>query len=853
MTNLLVVLFPRPKVPAWALALFLGLTAWTAWAQPPTFERFSPGEQRPGEWAEWQGAHLDDVKKVLMGSTECRFTVTGTFRVLRFQIPLDAAPGPRLLAVYYPSAPGLDAPLKALVAEKPFLVLRPPIAPRSHPAVLLPPPRPTVPVIRSLTPFLPCRSLQEVVVNGEHLGSVRAIRLGILPCDILPGRTGTRISFRVPAQAPAGPSNPRNRITLIYATGLPEPATQILETSRILIIKPPQVRELGPLSGPPGTEATLAGEGLLNIRSVRFGPVDAAFKTVDDTTLLVKIPTAPLTERFTLTGANGAMARSRLSFHVTGLVRLPPVLHDFRPPTGRAGDRIEIAGARLQAVLKVWVGGKTSPELLLHGDTRLTFTVPAGAEPDLPIALEYALEAPGSLDRVESKVPFRVIPPPPVITRVNPVEGPPGTPVVLTGAHFDRLVSVHFGKTRAPAILRSSPTELWVAAPAGAGEGPITVETLSGEIPSPVSFKPEATPAPLSVAFAALYVTQAVQRRDGSVPLVAGKDGVLRIFLQANRGNDYRPAIRVTLLNTGEEPREWYLPAPGPGVPTGIDEDRLSASWNLPLPGSLIKPGATLLAETAAGPTGSPEEKAILSFPATGSPQHLDVRVVPPFRITFVPLRMETTPGKPVGDVSTADLPDLLAFLRAIYPVSKIDARVAPEWPTQVKGGSLDSCARILDALDARRRGAPEPDNARYYFGVFKRPEVAVLHGLAAWGQGAPGGTGIGDDERDVSAENSFASTLAHELGHALGREHAPDPLVPPDTVDRAYPYENGSIGASGFDVARMLPRSPSIFRDVMGYTHPQWISDHTYEAMLAYLTRAPEPETKASAPRIIQ
>jgi len=42
---------------------------------------------------------------------------------------------------------------------------------------------------------------------------------------------------------------------------------------------------------------------------------------------------------------------------------------------------------------------------------------------------------------------------------------------------------------------------------------------------------------PLRIGMHGWYVTQAVQKLDRSVPLVAGRDGVLRVFLTANAAN----------------------------------------------------------------------------------------------------------------------------------------------------------------------------------------------------------------------------------------------------------------------------------------------------------------------------
>jgi hypothetical protein len=50
------------------------------------------------------------------------------------------------------------------------------------------------------------------------------------------------------------------------------------------------------------------------------------------------------------------------------------------------------------------------------------------------------------------------------------------------------------------------------------------------------------------------YITQAVQTLDRSVPLVARRDGVLRVFLRASAANHAAPTVRVTITGGGGLP-----------------------------------------------------------------------------------------------------------------------------------------------------------------------------------------------------------------------------------------------------------------------------------------------------------
>jgi hypothetical protein len=75
---------------------------------------------------------------------------------------------------------------------------------------------------------------------------------------------------------------------------------------------------------------------------------------------------------------------------------------------------------------------------------------------------------------------------------------------------------------------------------------------------------------------------------------------------------------------------------------------------------------------------------------------------------------------------------------------------------------------------------------------------------------------------------------MAHEMGHNFGRRHSPCGTT--SGVDPAYPYPGGLTGAYGFDLQANVLKSPFL-ADIMGYCANPWISDYTYEGILAFRT----------------
>jgi hypothetical protein len=110
-----------------------------------------------------------------------------------------------------------------------------------------------------------------------------------------------------------------------------------------------------------------------------------------------------------------------------------------------------------------------------------------------------------------------------------------------------------------------------------------------------------------------------------------------------------------------------------------------------------------------------------------------------------------------------------------------------------------------------------------------------LYYGLIA--SGVPMGPIIGCESSGVSAGGvGNGITMAHELGHHCGFAHAPCGNVgTPDPTYPAYePYDpantpQASIGEYGLDISNGNVMSPAIFKDMMSYCAPKWISLHNY------------------------
>jgi hypothetical protein len=82
----------------------------------------------------------------------------------------------------------------------------------------------------------------------------------------------------------------------------------------------------------------------------------------------------------------------------------------------------------------------------------------------------------------------------PTITSFNPMFGPPGAPVTITGTQFTGATAVAFGGVAATAFTVNSDTQITATVPAGVATGPITVTTPNGTAMNTTSFSVAAPP-----------------------------------------------------------------------------------------------------------------------------------------------------------------------------------------------------------------------------------------------------------------------------------------------------------------------------------------------------------------------
>ncbi|MCB9505273.1 MAG: hypothetical protein H6692_03930 [Gemmatimonadales bacterium] len=336
--------------------------------------------------------------------------------------------------------------------------------------------------------------------------------------------------------------------------------------------------------------------------------------------------------------------------------------------------------------------------------------------------------------------------------------------------------------------------------------------------------------ATLNLRIDGMYLTQAAQRYDGTVPLVAGRDAYLRVFGVANEANSVAPAIRVRLYHGGSLHRTYTIPAPTAAVPQSVNEGSLLGSWNVLVDAADVVPGMTVLADIDPGNGIAEANESDNSFPTNGTPGAVDVRTLPTFTVRFVPVQQQVNGLQ--GDVTLANVPQFMTDPSKMLPIAGYSADVRSPYvttaPVLQSSNGNGAWGTILSEVLALKAA---DGSSAYYYGVVKTTYSSGVAGIGYVGGGAR--TALGWDRLP-----SASGVMAHEIGHNMGRSHVA--CGGPSNPDPNFPYANGSIGIWGLDVPALSLRNPSTYKDLMSYCGPEWVSDYTWAAMLGYRQGGP-------------
>ncbi len=357
---------------------------------------------------------------------------------------------------------------------------------------------------------------------------------------------------------------------------------------------------------------------------------------------------------------------------------------------------------------------------------------------------------------------------------------------------------------------------------------------------------PEAGPA-TQVVVDGVEVTQAVQDHLNSVPLVAGKRTIVRVYLSYSAGPvSVRGVLRVARSPSGP----WFGIAPiGPAA---LDPSRSGSSLaallsrrhdvgfslNFALPSNFTSAGALSLklgsVRMATGPL----------LPLTPPP-------LTTVRFTrAAPLRVHVARIRYASGGATTHLPSALdidlirSWLRRAYPVATVTlttSTIDAPHPAPFDASEINALLIALRAVDV----AGGTDRRTHYYGLVA-DGGGFMRGLAS---GIPSGPSPGTVASGPTGPSTFGWDTdgtygdwytGHELGHTFGRFHAEFCGA---GGGASYPFTGGQLSNAdgryvGLDAGDPLLALPmralpgAAWHDVMSYCANQWLSSFTYDGI---------------------
>lgn len=380
----------------------------------------------------------------------------------------------------------------------------------------------------------------------------------------------------------------------------------------------------------------------------------------------------------------------------------------------------------------------------------------------------------------------------------------------------------------------------------GDGNGASTDPNLPGEPTDPAD--PEKAPSPLvsNISVSGVAVFQGVQvdvvkdgafvtRSKRNAPVVVNRPGLIRVYVEPGAGWKSRELTAELRLVSGDE--KFPILSETKTIRGASKDEDPRSTFNLEVPAEQLLPNVTFqVALTAAD--GERVEEGVENearFPRDGSFEQLGAERSGKLKVVLVPLRYDADGSGRTPDLGTTQLALYKKTLMQRYPASDVEVttRAPYPWTTTIarNGSGFSSVLRAMHQL--RQREQAEDDV--YYYGIFA-PTASMS---AFCGGGCVTGLSTVADENTPVLRASVglgfvgseaANTMAHEIGHAHGREHAP--CGGAAGVDPSFPYPQAQLGVWGYDIFDKTLISPTRGRDMMGYCPNEWVSDYTYKAL---------------------
>lgn len=377
------------------------------------------------------------------------------------------------------------------------------------------------------------------------------------------------------------------------------------------------------------------------------------------------------------------------------------------------------------------------------------------------------------------------------------------------------------------------------------GSGAATDGTSGGDPKGADPTNPDAPRAPLvtGLSIAEIAIFQGVKIdlvKDGAAletrnaPVVAGRPALVRVYVKPQTGWASKKVTAELRLESGS--KKFPLVRDTKSISGASTDEDVTSTFNLEIPEGELTPDTTFQVALTSPDGAPPKGDSAAQFPRDGSQARLSAESAGKVKVVVVPVQYGADGSGRTPDISAAQIDLYERTMMSRYPVSGVEVTVhAPwTWSSTISrtGAGFSQVLSAIMRLRSQDRVAPDV----YYYGA-----LAPASSFGSFcGGGCVTGLSTVDDSPQVSSLRASvgigftgydsANTMAHEVGHAHGRNHAP--CGGAQGVDPQFPYTNGSIGVWGYDVLAKTLLSPSRGHDMMGYCPNEWVSDYTYSGL---------------------
>ncbi len=384
------------------------------------------------------------------------------------------------------------------------------------------------------------------------------------------------------------------------------------------------------------------------------------------------------------------------------------------------------------------------------------------------------------------------------------------------------ILALALGAACAPACGGSDPE----TNPLGSGgNAASSTSTFGIELPPPRLI------ATVGVTIKEIALYQAVKRplmADGAAatsdtPIVAGRDALLRVFVDVDMSHDLVGRLYFDGVLAPIEVKQTI-------AMSSVDA-RLDSTIDFDIPGALLTPTTKYRVEVGEIEATPSTALAAPSYPATGS-EPIPGEKIGALKIVLAPISYKGN----VAKLTDKQIQDYTDGFRTMYPAPTVELTVRAKpivWNNTVDANG-NGWGDLLDHV-ATVRQMDKAANDVYYFAPFA-PTANIGQFC---GTGCVAGLGLLGDANDSFSRAAIGLaygdpdsiiTAIHEIGHNLGREHAPCDVDLSDT-DPQFPHKGGLDGVWGYSfiTAKLFP--PTV-ADLMGYCTPVWVSDYTFKGL---------------------